>query len=122
QRAHVLAGLDAGLPPAETSGHQAHQLIEMAADGPDLYHGSGSRPRFFLRHNSKIIGRLSCVTNRPLPAQITISDCRTKSPIWAARLRSEREARGWSKHEMARRLLRADGLERGNVTHLARQI
>lgn len=43
-------------------------------------------------------------------------------PIWAARLRSEREARGWSKHEMARRLLRADGLERGNVTHLARQI
>src|SRR5690606_17490704 len=90
QRAHVLAGLDAGLPPAETSGHQAHQLIEMAADGPDLYHGSGSRPRFFLRHNSKIIGRLSCVTNRPLPAQITISDCRTL--INSARYAPSRDA------------------------------
>src|SRR5690606_22102946 len=89
QRAHVLAGLDAGLPPAETSGHQAHQLIEMAADGPDLYHGSGSRPRFFLRHNSKIIGRLSCVTNRPLPAQITISDCRTSTRSISQRRRTE---------------------------------
>lgn len=48
----------------------------MTADGPDLYHGGISRPRFLLRHNSKIIGRLSCVTSRPLSAQITISDCR----------------------------------------------
>ena len=43
-------------------------------------------------------------------------------PIWAARLRAERAARGWSKHEMARQLLRADGLEQGNVANLARQI
>lgn len=43
-------------------------------------------------------------------------------PIWAARLRAERDARGWSKHEMARQLLRADGLEQGSVANLARQI
>lgn len=43
-------------------------------------------------------------------------------PLWAARLRAEREARGWSKHEMARQLLRADGLKQGNPTNLARQI
>ncbi|WP_161790962.1 helix-turn-helix transcriptional regulator [Actinomadura welshii] len=42
--------------------------------------------------------------------------------MWAARLRAEREVRGWSKHEMARQLLRADGLKQGNPANLARQI
>lgn len=43
-------------------------------------------------------------------------------PLWAKRLQSEREARGWSKAEMARQLMRAAGLECGDVDSLARQI
>ncbi|HEX2316643.1 MAG TPA: helix-turn-helix transcriptional regulator, partial [Thermomonospora sp.] len=43
-------------------------------------------------------------------------------PQWAVRLRHEREARGWNKKEMARRLLRAAGLNQGNIDNLARQI
>jgi hypothetical protein len=43
-------------------------------------------------------------------------------PRWAVRLQTEREARGWSKYEMGRRLLLAAGIEQGSVTNLARQI
>ncbi|GAA0368450.1 hypothetical protein GCM10010151_67970 [Actinoallomurus spadix] len=43
-------------------------------------------------------------------------------PWWAARLRAERERRGWNKHEMARRLLKATGRPYPPVTSLVRQI
>lgn len=43
-------------------------------------------------------------------------------PPWAVRLQAEREARGWSKHEMARRLLRAAGHSQQAIKDLARQI
>ncbi|GAA4141407.1 helix-turn-helix transcriptional regulator [Actinomadura keratinilytica] len=43
-------------------------------------------------------------------------------PKWALRIWAERERRGWSKHEMARQLMRAAGLSYGNVVNLARQI
>jgi tetratricopeptide (TPR) repeat protein len=43
-------------------------------------------------------------------------------PSWAVRLEAERSARRWNKHEMARRLLAAAGLEQGSVRNLARQI
>ncbi|MFC9976174.1 hypothetical protein ACFVH6_35300 [Spirillospora sp. NPDC127200] len=43
-------------------------------------------------------------------------------PAWAARLQAEREARGWGKREMARRLFTAAGIDNGNVGSLARQI
>lgn len=43
-------------------------------------------------------------------------------PEWARRLRDEREARGWGKREMARQLYKAAGIERGNVTSLAKQV
>jgi tetratricopeptide (TPR) repeat protein len=43
-------------------------------------------------------------------------------PSWAVRLQVEREAHGWNKREMARRLLRATGHQYGSVDSLARQI
>jgi hypothetical protein len=43
-------------------------------------------------------------------------------PRWAMRLQVERETREWNKKEMARRLLRAEGLRQGSATNLARQI
>lgn len=43
-------------------------------------------------------------------------------PSWAVRIQVEREARGWGKHEMARRLMQAAGLRQGSVANLARQI
>ncbi len=43
-------------------------------------------------------------------------------PPWAVRLQTEREARGWNKHEMARRLLAAAGGEYPPVKSLVRQI
>ena len=43
-------------------------------------------------------------------------------PAWAARLQAEREARGWNKAEMARRLRRARGHPRGPTASLVRQI
>ncbi|WP_067471571.1 helix-turn-helix domain-containing protein [Actinomadura hibisca] len=45
-----------------------------------------------------------------------------QQPAWAARLQAEREARDWSKREMARRLFTAAGIDNGNVGSLARQI
>jgi tetratricopeptide (TPR) repeat protein len=45
-------------------------------------------------------------------------------PTWAVRLQTEREARGWNKHEMARRLLAAAGYDetRDAVASLVRQM
>jgi tetratricopeptide (TPR) repeat protein len=43
-------------------------------------------------------------------------------PPWAARLKAERDARGWNKREMARHLLRAAGHDHGSIDSLARQI
>ncbi|MEU6038127.1 hypothetical protein ABZ801_22210 [Actinomadura sp. NPDC047616] len=43
-------------------------------------------------------------------------------PKWAVRIWAERERRGWTKHEMARQLMRAADLSYGNVVNLARQI
>lgn len=43
-------------------------------------------------------------------------------PMWAARLRAERERRSWNKHEMARRLQKATGRPYPPVTSLVRQI
>ncbi|WP_119731383.1 helix-turn-helix domain-containing protein [Thermomonospora amylolytica] len=43
-------------------------------------------------------------------------------PAWAVRLETERRARGWSKQEMARRLLAVDGLSQGTARNLARQV
>lgn len=43
-------------------------------------------------------------------------------PAWAARLQAEREARGWNKAEMARRLQRAAGNPNGPTESLVRQI
>ncbi|WP_344592753.1 hypothetical protein [Actinomadura vinacea] len=43
-------------------------------------------------------------------------------PLWAARIQAEREAHGWSKWEMARRLMEARGYEHGDVRNRARQI
>jgi hypothetical protein len=43
-------------------------------------------------------------------------------PPWAVRLRAEREAHGWNKREMARRLLHAAGYQHGSVDSLARQV
>ncbi|GAA4072997.1 helix-turn-helix transcriptional regulator [Actinomadura miaoliensis] len=43
-------------------------------------------------------------------------------PKWAVRIWAERERRGWTKHEMARQLMRGAGLSYGNVVNLARQI
>jgi len=45
-----------------------------------------------------------------------------RRPAWAVRLEAERSARGWGKHEMARRLLAASHIERGSIRNLARQI
>ncbi|MFV2172376.1 hypothetical protein ACFHW2_11660 [Actinomadura sp. LOL_016] len=49
-----------------------------------------------------------------------------KRPEWAIRLHREREARAWSKWEMARQLYRAAGINAGNggkpVRNLARQV
>jgi hypothetical protein len=50
----------------------------------------------------------------------TMSD--QQPPKWALRIWAERERRGWSKHEMARQLMRAADLSYGNVVNLARQI
>ncbi|GAA2119879.1 helix-turn-helix transcriptional regulator [Actinomadura alba] len=46
----------------------------------------------------------------------------SERPGWAVRLRAEREARGWNKREMARRLLRAAGHAYGSLDSLTRQI
>ncbi len=43
-------------------------------------------------------------------------------PLWAQRLRAERERRSWNKHEMARRLQKAIGRPYPPVTSLVRQI
>jgi hypothetical protein len=43
-------------------------------------------------------------------------------PAWAARLQTEREARGWSKAEMARQLQRAAGDTRKTTESLVRQM
>ncbi|WP_433329674.1 helix-turn-helix domain-containing protein [Spirillospora sp. CA-294931] len=43
-------------------------------------------------------------------------------PEWAMRLQTEREARGWSKHQMARELMNAAGVRHGSVVNLARQV
>ena len=43
-------------------------------------------------------------------------------PSWAVRLRIERRMRGWSEHEMARRLLRAAGFSQGSLRDMTRQI
>lgn len=43
-------------------------------------------------------------------------------PSWAARLRAEREIRGWSRAEMGRRLLRAAGFQIGSVSNMTRMI
>ncbi|WP_424528527.1 helix-turn-helix domain-containing protein [Sphaerisporangium viridialbum] len=45
-----------------------------------------------------------------------------RRPPLALRLQAEREARGWSKKEMARRLLSAAGYEGGSAESLTRQI
>jgi hypothetical protein len=81
QRPHILLRLRSGLLSAETPGHRAHQLIQIPRDRASLYHCGSSRPRFFLRHNSKITGRLPYVTDQSLSAQITISDCRTSTTV-----------------------------------------
>ena len=43
-------------------------------------------------------------------------------PAWAVRLQTEREARGWNKHEMARQLSRAAGYQDMPITSLVRQV
>ncbi len=43
-------------------------------------------------------------------------------PYWAVRLQAQREARGWTKYEMARQLMAAASIEHGSVANLARQI
>lgn len=43
-------------------------------------------------------------------------------PAWAGRLASERERRGWNKHEMARRLRTAAGTEYPPVKSLVREV
>ncbi|WP_131736222.1 helix-turn-helix transcriptional regulator [Actinomadura roseirufa] len=43
-------------------------------------------------------------------------------PKWARQIKSERESRGWTKPDLARRMYRTMGITQGNVTSLARQI
>jgi hypothetical protein len=45
-----------------------------------------------------------------------------KPPAWALRLRAEREARGWNKHEMGRRLLRAEDTQWPPLKSIVRQV
>jgi transcriptional regulator with XRE-family HTH domain len=54
-----------------------------------------------------------------LDALLTGTDDR---PVWAIRLQAEREARGWSKREMARRLHKAVGISTASITSLVTQI
>jgi transcriptional regulator with XRE-family HTH domain len=51
-----------------------------------------------------------------------LADTTDDRPAWAVRLQAEREARGWSKREMARRLFTAIGAPKGNVPSQVRQI
>ncbi|MFG2003935.1 hypothetical protein ACGFNU_32740 [Spirillospora sp. NPDC048911] len=43
-------------------------------------------------------------------------------PEWAVRIQSEREARKWSKYELARQLMKVADLQQGTVENLARQV
>ncbi|WP_131739323.1 helix-turn-helix domain-containing protein [Actinomadura roseirufa] len=43
-------------------------------------------------------------------------------PEWADRIKTERETRGWTKPELARRMYRTMGITQGNIRSLARQI
>ncbi|MFD0687759.1 helix-turn-helix domain-containing protein [Actinomadura fibrosa] len=51
-----------------------------------------------------------------------LADTADERPSWAVRLQAEREARGWSKREMARRLFAAIGVTNGLVHSQVRQI
>ncbi|WP_344900519.1 hypothetical protein [Actinomadura meridiana] len=51
-----------------------------------------------------------------------IADVTDDRAAWAIRLQAEREVRGWSKYEMARRLFMAAGISGGNIKSLNRQI